>query len=72
MADLNSTGGVTEATALNVKDLVVRALVGRDGVDGWGGTGGGGEGEGVRSPVALQTLRQSDTRRSGSGDAMSP
>lgn len=44
-ANLISTDGVAEATALNADDLVVGPLVRRDGVDSGGGAGGGTQGK---------------------------
>lgn len=42
-ADLIGAGDVAEASSLDLDELVVRALVGGDGVDCGGGAGGGAE-----------------------------
>lgn len=44
-ADLVGAGDLAEALTLDLDHLVVRALVGGDGVDGGGGAGGEAEGK---------------------------
>lgn len=67
-ANLISTGGVAEALALNVDELVVWALVGRDGVDCGGGAGGGSEGKAVWGLIGLWALWGGDALWCCSGD----
>lgn len=66
-AHLIGAGNGAEAAALDVDDLVVRALVGGDGVDGGSGAGGGDENKLLL--VAGIALRRGDTLRDRSGDA---
>lgn len=66
-AHLIGAGSGAEAAALDVDGLVVRPLVGGDGVDGGGGAGGGDESEGLLA--AGVALRRGDALGDGPGAA---